>query len=73
MRNTDWMMWLNRQLNFLIRGIFKGRSESLSNSLTHKRSSVSHLLLRLKDIAAEDIALSISGNIAEDLQILGVV
>lgn len=33
----------------------------------------SYLLLGLEDIAAEDIALSISGDVAENLQILRVV
>lgn len=37
------------------------------------RVSLSHLLLGLEDVAAKDVALSISGNIAEDLQILGVM
>lgn len=34
---------------------------------------VSHLLLGLEHITAENIALTISGNVAEDLQILWVM
>lgn len=33
----------------------------------------SYLLLGLEDIAAEDVALSISGDVAENLQILRVM
>lgn len=35
--------------------------------------SLSHLLLGLEDVTAEHVTLSISGNVAEDLQILGVM
>lgn len=42
--------------------------------MTLKRSfSLSYLLLGLEHITAEHIALSISGNVAEDLQILRVM
>lgn len=42
--------------------------------MTLKQSfSLSYLLLGLEHITAEHIALSISGNVAEDLQILGVM
>ena len=33
----------------------------------------SYLLLGLEDVASEDVALSVSGDVAENLQILGVV
>jgi hypothetical protein len=35
--------------------------------------SGAHLFLRLEDIAAEHVALSVPGDVAEDLQILRVV
>lgn len=34
---------------------------------------ISHLLFGLKDIAAENIALSIPGDVTKDLQILGIM
>lgn len=34
---------------------------------------LSHLLLGLEDVTAEDVILSISGDVAEDLQVLGVM
>ena len=34
---------------------------------------VSHLLLGLEHVATEDVALSVPGDVAEDLQILGVM
>ena len=35
--------------------------------------SVAHLLLGLEHVAAENVALSVAGDVAEDLQVLGVV
>lgn len=34
---------------------------------------ISHLLFGLEDIAAENVALSIPGDVTEDLQILGIM
>lgn len=36
-------------------------------------SCLSYLLLGLEDVAAKHIALSVSGDVAENLQILGVM
>ena len=35
-KHTDWMMWFNRLLNFLIRGSFKNWTESLTFGNTPK-------------------------------------
>ena len=68
-----------------VSGWFLPESESgqVSNSITQEErqhsssasgaAGLSYLLLGLEDVAAEDVALSISGDVAEDLQVLGVV
>lgn len=46
---------------------------ALKVKASKQASYLSYLLLGLEDIAAENITLSISGYVAENLQILGVM
>lgn len=45
----------------------------LINDYLEREHHTTYFLLGLEDVAAEDITLSISGDIAENLQILGVM
>lgn len=56
----------------MFRKIFYGH-EWIQGFVSLDGSFCSHLFLGLEDVTTEDVALSVSGDVTENLQILGVM